>query len=97
MILLYFVEILIYLFSPKESMAKKKGKDNAKKPKDKLSLYKKIRIRLREIPALVHAKKEEQVHVPTFSELKKETQEFEKEGFSLKSLILRKGKKTKKK
>lgn len=67
------------------------------KPKDKLSLYKKIRIRLREIPALLHAKKEEEVHVPTFSELKKETREFEEEGYSLKPLILRKRKKTKRK
>lgn len=77
---------------------KKKGKNSTtKKPKDKLSLYKRIKIHLLEIPALLHAKKEEQAHVPTFSELKRETHEFEKEGYSLKPLILSKKKTRKKK
>lgn len=68
-------------------MVKKTAKNN-KKPRNKLKLRQKLKIKVKEIPALLRAKREEKIHVPTFSELKKETHEFEKEGYSLKRVIL---------
>ncbi len=69
-----------------------KGRSRQKehKPHDRLKLREKIKIKLLEIPALRRAKKEETQHIPTAVELKKETHEFEEEGLSLRSLILKK-------
>ena len=75
----------------------KKGsiKNNMKKPRNKLKLRQKVKIRARELPALLRAKKEEKKHIPTFEELRNETKEFEKEALSLSKIILRKPKKRK--
>lgn len=76
-------------------MAKKAKKNVMKKPINKLKLREKIKIKAREIPALLRAKKEEKKHIPTFEELKKETTEFEKEALSLNKFILKESKKRK--
>lgn len=76
-------------------MAKKAKKSVMKKPINKLKLREKIKIKAREIPALLRAKKEEKKHIPTFEELKKETTEFEKEALSLNKFILKESKKRK--
>ncbi len=75
----------------------KKGsmKKNTKKPKNKLKLRQKVKIKARELPALLRAKKEEKKHIPTFEELRSETKEFEKEALSLSKIILQKPKKRK--
>lgn len=73
-------------------MVKKKkvnGTKNNKKPRNKLKLRQKLKIKAKEIPALLRAKREEKTHIPTASELQKETKEFEKEALSLKKFILR--------
>ena len=75
----------------------KKGvlKKNSPKPRNKLKLGQKVKIRAREFPALLRAKKEEKKHIPTFEELRNETKEFEKEALSLSKIILQKPKKRK--
>lgn len=69
---------------------KKRGKEKEHKPRDRLKLLEKLKIKLLEVFALHRAKKEEKYHLPTVRELKKETHEFEEEGLSLRSLILKK-------
>lgn len=64
------------------------NKKRNKKPKDKLKLKERIKIRLMEIPALSIAKREEQKHIPIWSEIKKEQKEFEKEALSMRPMIL---------
>lgn len=76
-------------------MKKKANKGIIKKPKNKLKLRQKLKIKARELPALLRAKKEEKKHIPTFEELKKETTEFEKEALSLNKFIIKKSKKRK--
>ncbi len=72
----------------KTNMLKKITK-NTSVPKDKLSIPYKIRIKLKEIPALFRATKEEKKHIPTFSEIQKEQKGFEKEALSMRKFILR--------
>ncbi len=67
------------------------NKEKEHKPRDRLKLLEKIKIKLLEWPALLRAKKVEKQHLPTFQELKKETHEFEEEAVALRSLIRKKG------
>ncbi|MBI5002543.1 hypothetical protein HZC31_04100 [Candidatus Woesearchaeota archaeon] len=78
-----------------KKVEKRSMKKNTKKPKNKLKLRQRIKIKAREVPALLRAKKEEKKHIPTFEELRNETKEFEKEALSLSKIILRKPKKRK--
>ncbi len=66
-----------------------KNKNN-KKEQNKLKLREKFKIKAKEIPALLRAKKEEKKHIPSDKELMKEQHEFEKEALSLKRFILKK-------
>ena len=72
-------------------LKKKKVNDlrNNKKPRTKLKLRQKIKIKAKEIPALLRAKKEEKKHLPTTSEIQKEHKAFEKYALLMKKLILR--------
>ncbi len=76
-------------------MVKKAKKVIMKKPKNKLKLRQKVKIKVKRIPALLRAKKEEKKHIPTFEELKRETKEFEKEALSLNKFIIKQSKKRK--
>ena len=66
-----------------------------KKPKNKLKFRQKVKIKAREFPALLRAKREEKKHIPTFEELRKETNDFEKEAISLRKIILQQPKRKK--
>ena len=66
-----------------------------KKPKNKLKFRQKVKIKTREFPALLRAKREEKKHIPTFEELRKETNDFEKEAISLRKIILQQPKRKK--
>lgn len=84
-------------------MIPKKTKKKIKKIKKKLNsnertklpFKKKIKIKLKELPALLRAKKEEKKHIPTDKEIVQEQHEFEKYALSMKKLIL-KGKRKRK-
>ena len=73
----------------------KRVKKAINKPRNKLKLRQRVKIKAREFPALLRAKKEEKKHIPTFEELRNETKEFEKEALSLSKIILQKPKKRK--
>lgn len=60
--------------------------------RQKIPLGQRIRLRLREIPALWRAKKQEKVHIPTKKDIIKEKKQFEKEGKAMRKIILRKKK-----
>lgn len=66
-----------------------------KQKKDRIPLQQKIKLKLREIPALLRAKIQERKHIPTLQELKEEEKLFEKEALSMKPFILKKRKKKK--
>ena len=78
-----------------KKVKKRSIKKNTKEPRNKLKLRQKVKIRARELPALLRAKKEEKKQIPTFEELRNETKEFEKEALSLSKIILQKPKKRK--
>lgn len=67
----------------------KKTYDNAR---TKLPLKKRIKIKLKKIPALLRAKKEEKKHLVSDKELYSEQKIFEKEAESMKKFILKKRK-----
>ncbi len=71
-------------------MAKKAKKNVMKKPINKLKLREKIKIKAREIPALLRAKKEEKKHIVSDKELSQEQHLFEKYALLMKKLIVRK-------
>ena len=56
----------------------------------KIPLQQKIVLKLREIPALWKAKKEEKKHLPTTKELLKEEKQFERNGKLMRRLIMKK-------
>ncbi len=68
---------------------------NNKKPRTKLKLRQKIKIKAKELPALLRAKREEKKHLPTAPEIQKEHKEFEKYALLMKKFILRGSKKKK--
>ena len=72
---------------------KANGAKNNKKPRSKLKLRQKLKIKVKEIPALLRAKKEEKKHIPTDKELSQEQHLFEKYALSMKKFIMRGSKK----
>ena len=60
---------------------------------DKLPFTQKIKLKLKEIPALLRAKIQERKHIPTLKEIQAEEKLFEKEALSMKKFILKKKKK----
>ncbi len=61
--------------------------------RQKIPLAQRIALKLREIPALWRAKKQENVYIPTKKDILKQEKQFEKQAKSMKKIILRKKKK----
>ncbi len=77
---------------------KKIGKKNGSKNRNgnlltKLPFKKKVKIKLKELPALFRARKEEKKHLLSDKELLSEQHSFEKYAMSMKKFILRPKKK----
>lgn len=75
-------------------MVKKIVKNN-KKPRTKLKLRQKLKIKAKELPALLRAKREEKKHLVSDKELSQEQHLFEKYALLMKKFILRGSKKKK--
>jgi len=60
--------------------------------RQKIPLTQRIALKLREIPALWRARKQEKTHIPTKKEILKEEKQFEKQGKTMRKIILRKKK-----
>ncbi|MEK6867559.1 MAG: hypothetical protein AABX98_01935 [Nanoarchaeota archaeon] len=75
----------------KEKMERRNG--NLKK----LKLRQKLKIKVKEIPALLRAKREEKKHLVSDKELSQEQHEFEKYALSMKKFILKRKKAGKRK
>lgn len=74
---------------------KRNGTKNNKKPRTRLKLRQKIKIKAKELPALLRAKREERKHLVSNKELSQEQHLFEKYALSMKRFIMQRSKKKK--